>query len=77
MAPTRSLSVSTLLNTMRVQLRIRRLQRHFANVRVSPALLVSAFDVDRRPGGVVLKADPAEVAGLDAVRAALSLPGKA
>ena len=62
---------------MRVQLRIRRLQRHFTNVRVSPAFLVVAFDIDRRPGGVVLKADPAERARLDAIRPALSLAGKA
>ena len=32
---------------MRVQLRIRRLQRHFANVGVSPAFFVSPLDVDR------------------------------
>jgi hypothetical protein len=40
-------------------------------------LLVAAFDIDRRPGGVVLKADPAEGARLDAIRPALSLAGKA
>ena len=48
---------------MRVQLRIRRLQRHFANVGVSPALRVAPFDTDRRPGGVVLKADPPSAPG--------------
>jgi hypothetical protein len=66
-----------LQSNMRVQLRIRRLQRHFANVGVSPALRVAPFDIDRRPGGVVLKADPPERARLKPIRPALSLAGKA
>ena len=62
---------------MGVQLRVRRLQRHFANVGVGPALLVPPLDIDRRPRGVVLKADPSQSAGLDAIAATLALAGKA
>ena len=62
---------------MRVQLRIGRLQRHFAHVGVGPAFLVAPLDLGRGSCGVVLKADPAESAGFDAIRPALAFAGKA
>ena len=52
---------------MGMQLRIRRLQRHLADVGVGPALPVPPLDIDGRPRGVVLEADPPELAGLDTI----------
>ncbi len=57
---------------MGVKLRVRRLQRHLADVRVGPTLLVPPLDIDGRPRGVVLEADPPELAGLDPLPAALA-----
>ena len=62
---------------MGVKLRVRRLQRHLADVGVGPAFSVPPLDIDGRPRGVVLEADPPELAGLDAIPAALAPAGNA
>ena len=62
---------------MGVELRVCRLQRHLADVRIGPALPVPPLDIDRRPRGVVLKADPAQSAGLDGIEPCSSIAGKA
>ena len=45
---------------MGMKLRVRRLQRHLADIGVGPALPVSPLDIDGRPRGVVLEADPSQ-----------------
>ena len=62
---------------MGVKLRVRRLQRHLADVGVGPALLVAPLDIDGGARGVVLKADPPELTGLDPLPATLAPAGKA
>ena len=62
---------------MSVQLRVRRLQRHLADVGVGPAFLVPPLDIDGGARGVVLKADPPKRAGLDPLPAALTAAGNA
>jgi hypothetical protein len=57
---------------MGVKLRVGGLQRHLGDVRVGPTFSVPPLDIDRRPRGVVLKTDPAELAGLDAITTALA-----
>ena len=60
-----------------VKLRIRRLQRHLANVGVGPAFSVAPLDIDGRPRRVVLEADPPELAGLDPLPASPAPASKA
>jgi hypothetical protein len=62
---------------MSMKLRVRGLQRHLADVRVGPTFLVPPLDIHRRPRGIMLKADPPELASFDTIPAALALASKA
>jgi hypothetical protein len=62
---------------MRMKLRVGRLQRQLANVRVGPTLLVPALNFDRGTRRVMLKANPTGLTGFKAPRAVLTTARKA